>query len=521
MQLLYSLPHHCPIPFPLTPSYPIVVRPSESDSDLASAYSTALFHTALNPSALDTFARLVLHLVATSAPDELASNLRALVLPVHDFNIKYLSLVPDALAYLDHATTTDADGEDAAMRLPAVPGVEAKLDDSERKRLVQAYRDWTDGLRESRDVPVEDQPANWTVDDETLSSWISDLEVTENRLQCLLALALLALPPPTLPPPKPRKKADPQRHKSTLDPEIQLDFLTDQLVLWRVDKVVLLLAKNSLVDQTPVALSADDPSSAGAGQPVVERDKVHEWWEDTVEPLFAPLLPSAVLQPHRQKLFPAASTTEALSTRVAPAPSPFRKGTADRTLLSLDKSLRRKQHDSRPVSDSPTMKRLLGWPAVTLDHGDLFKVPQLRHKPTSTTFSSTLPEPPLPTSTASLLPPPTTTTSSAADDALLDSLLLPKGGRPPRKQERPRPRATLASSKNLFNRREVNLARRPSAPAGAPKKPPAAAPTKSQSQPTLEGRGTKRKSVSPRSESRLKDCPRSFPGMGSFDSRLG
>ena len=118
-RVVYSLPFKCPIPFPATPSYPIS-QPTTTGTDLAAAYATALYAAQSNPvrplshllhnrtanlhapqSALDSFARLLVHLVAAAPADSLAPKIRALVLPVHDFNIKYLSLVPDALAHLD------------------------------------------------------------------------------------------------------------------------------------------------------------------------------------------------------------------------------------------------------------------------------------------------------------------------------------------------------------------------------------------------------------------------------------
>lgn len=135
------------------------------------------------------------------------------------------------------------------------------------------------------------------------------------------------------------------------------------------------------------------------------------------------------------------------------------------------------------MSDSPTMKRLLGWPHA-LEQGDVFKIPPSRAARAS---------------------------SKGAGGELEKVDELAKSAQPrARQQERPRPRAVTASaaSKNLFNRREVNLARRPGAVVPKKPPPPPEPPAKSQSQPALVGRGTKRKSVSPRSESfSLKSFP--------------
>ncbi|KAK4705754.1 hypothetical protein P7C70_g452, partial [Phenoliferia sp. Uapishka_3] len=604
---VYSLPFKCPIPWPQAPSYPIKQQPhpqpvagpeAEPDLDLPTSYSNALYAT---PSqlqhALDSFARLALsHFqdAESTTAQSLATTFRSLVLPVHDFDLKYRSTVPQTIS---HLTNNNRQASTISHQLPNVPGVEeerATLSESDTTALLQAHQRWYQGLkatdvgdgtditaqkerldsREPGDLmdgvqaladvngahemadgafgehsesgrpegtlempgcaqglgsngeqelgvvtarvstdmlidgaenvgPTElEKPASWTVSQDSLDSWISSLELTETLLQCLLALLLLSLPPSDIPRPKLKKKhkSDPQRHAATLDPEVQLDYLTDRLELWRVHREVTSLDSSSSKTGTTGGSHVEDIAVK-----VLQRDEVHEWWEESVEPLFSPRLPSSILLPHRKKLFPASSTTESLSTRLEPAPSPFR--VKDRTLLSLDRSARKKNSDNRIVSESPTMKRLLHFrneeqiAASTtrnemMDEGHVFKVPppppRRRKALSESTAASTRlvaekVDHPVGTFGDAVEPPPSTKSRS-------------------RKQERPRPliqtdsRVAAPSSKSLFNRRQVNLARRPHQPQN--KKPPLAGASqpelgKSNSQPVLGGRGTKRKSASP------------------------
>lgn len=192
---------------------------------------------------------------------------------------------------------------------------------------------------------------------------------------------------------------------------------------------------------------------------------------------------------HRTKLFPSATTSDALSVRLEPAPSPFK----DRSLLSLDKSARRKEwkQDQKHITESPTMKRLVGKVArkgrAASDELDdnVFKVPLPPKRRTT--------DPSNATSTAATETDSTSTTSDA-----------PPRTRPPRKQERPRPLprgdSLAGSSKGLFNRREVSLSRRPSG-VGLKKKKEEAEKEKREAAEKAEARKRKRKSVSPKSES--------------------
>ncbi|KAM0755743.1 hypothetical protein T439DRAFT_376047 [Meredithblackwellia eburnea MCA 4105] len=431
--LRWSLDSSCPIPWPTNPSYPIL--PPTPDLKLVKqAYHRELYSSSVGSSlkSLDSFARLLISLIvahshSNDANINLQSHLRSIILPLHDLNHKYSQLV--------QSTLQSPPGEERSSdHLPQVPGLEEhKLDPDEELALRTKWIAWDqernnrksatastsaaalvkgkgteqvgESDEEARDQSDEvDKPASWTVEDEgTLSSWIAALELFETRLQCLVLLALLSLPPPRPPPPeeesdpldpnnpeakkkkkkekreKKRKNRDRERDPTTLDPELLLDFLTDRLQIWRVTREFegLGTASSNLQGGADGGNSKNG-SGLAEGKVELEKDEVHLWWEDVVEPLFSPRLATEVLAPHRLKLFPASSFTESLSTRLEPAPSPFKRKTVDffpstkvvdpgpwptdRSLLSLDKSAtrRRTQQAEMRVAESPTMKRLLG-----------------------------------------------------------------------------------------------------------------------------------------------------------------
>lgn len=211
---------------------------------------------------------------------------------------------------------------------------------------------------------------------------------------------------------------------------------------------------------------------------------------------FSPHLLPELLLHHRVKLFPSTSSTFALSTAASyvPSPSPYKKST-DRTLLSLDKSARRKewQEEKDRIPESPTMRRLginagsrLGGNVMAAMGGEeeeVFKVPVAprRRGSVSGTGGNALHTS---TSSGSLDPFMTsmTTDTTLASTSTSNSTSLitnPTSSKSrSRKQERPRP-STSASSlssssssssrgdsmvsslKGLFTHREVSLARRP------------------------------------------------------------
>jgi hypothetical protein len=279
-----------------------------------------------------------------------------------------------------------------------------------------------------------------------------------------------------------------------LDPQLLLDFLTDRLQIWRV-----------MQDVSDFGL-ADDPNRKET-KAEEEYDEVQQWWSGVVETQsvkvrqqgstfqlilrelslrsFSTLLPAAILGHHRAKLFPAASATDALSQRLVPAPSPFK----DRSLMSLDRSARRKERESQQlVAQSPTMKRLIGKSNSTLpgpsDH-DIFKVPSLPTKKHAAMTSMQR--------------------EAARVSATLSSTGQERTQQPPRKQERPQPLARApslpGSSKGLFNRREVSLSRRSSG-LGLKKRLRAEAESKEPPAIEKEKEPRRRKSASPRSEFR-------------------
>lgn len=146
--LLYTLSTRPPIPFPLHPTYPIQLPVR----DLAAAYTEALW-TCKEPDqvrrrlwsrclstrrlirlsskqiSLTSFARLLRSLKAQKPPDELASQLRSLVRPLHDFDKRWRSVVPDLLE-------SQVDGDDATQP----PNDD--LTEQERRLVCEAFEKW-------------------------------------------------------------------------------------------------------------------------------------------------------------------------------------------------------------------------------------------------------------------------------------------------------------------------------------------------------------------------------------------
>lgn len=92
-------------------------------------------------------------------------------------------------------------------------------------------------------------------------------------MQALVLLTLIAFPGPVghgKDSEKPKKKKNPERHSSTLNPELLLDFLTDRLQIWRVMR-----------DVDDLRLEKIDKSAIATLEP--EFDEVQQWWQDVVE----------------------------------------------------------------------------------------------------------------------------------------------------------------------------------------------------------------------------------------------
>lgn len=225
---------------------------------------------------------------------------------------------------------------------------------------------------------------------------------------------------------------------------------------------------------------------------------------------YANHLPLTLLQHHRTKLFPTTSSTASLSSRLVPEPSPFKS--RDRTLMSLDKSARRRgeaqAEKERGIMESPTMKRLAKGNSASMmlgmgltghgteDKNDVFKMPSLRSRNSLTKDDVIVP-----------------VSTVASTSAILPAVASTKA---PRKQLRPlplttassvdlstssRPTSNVTTSKALFNntRREVSLTRRPSLgpyTSGSSKLEHARGKSTVEDE---EPKRKKRKSVSPRS----------------------
>ncbi|GAA5895140.1 hypothetical protein JCM5296_000892 [Sporobolomyces johnsonii] len=426
-RLIYSLPVRPPIPFPAHPSYPIRLP----TRDLPQAYLEALW-TSTQPeqASLEAFARLLLALRAQRSPDDLNTLARSLVLPLHDFDRRWRYSVPDALRREEQL------GDEAEPVTGA--GEPGGLDEKETKLVFEAYAAW--GVKEKSRLEEErakkrdkakgkEKAANQDAaedlseeDEETCevnsADWVSDRELYETRLQALLLLTLLTLPESfmaAVAPKKGRKKKDPERQSSTLDPALLLDFLTDRLQIWRVMKDVSFLDMGQIESQE---------GEKNKQQVLEQRDAVQEWWADVVEPLFRSHVDPSILSHHRTKLFPDAPPE---SSTAAVAAEPYEA----RSLMSLEKSARRRdlRENQAMMSESPTMKRLMSMPLPGKDGADtekdVFKMPlppKRRGSAIDAVVSST-----------------GHAGASLADGLDLSASTSNAGPRLPRKQERPRP----------------------------------------------------------------------------------
>ncbi|GAA5921876.1 hypothetical protein JCM1841_000958 [Sporobolomyces salmonicolor] len=426
-RLIYSLPVRPPIPFPAHPSYPVRLP----TRDLPQAYLEALW-TSSQPEqvSLEAFARLLLALRAQQSPEDLNILARSLILPLHDFDRRWRYSVPDTLGREEQLGS----GAEAVTSA----GDKGGLDEKETMLVFGAYAAW--GAKEKSRLEEErakkrdkakgkekaaDQDAAEALNDEdeelcevNLADWISDRELYETRLQALLLLTLLALPESSLAaaaPKKGRKKRDPERQSSTLDPALLLDFLTDRLQIWRVMKDV------SFLDVTQSESQEGDKNKQ---QVLEQRDAVQEWWADVVEPLFRSHVDPSILSHHRAKLFPDAPPE---SSTAADAAEPYEA----RSLMSLEKSARRRElrENQAMMSESPTMKRLMAMSLPGKDGADkekdVFKIPLPPKRRGSAIYAAASSTESAGTSLGNGLDPAASTSTACL--------------RRPRKQERPRP----------------------------------------------------------------------------------
>ncbi|GAA6001815.1 hypothetical protein JCM10207_002333 [Rhodosporidiobolus poonsookiae] len=479
-RLVYALPTRPPIPFPAQPSYPI--RPPTRD--LQQAYTDALWPPATSKQpdqvVFESFARLLLALLADKSPADFNTLVRGLLIPLQDFDRRWRDGIPAAV---------DPPEDD----FPSVAGPSG-LSDAEKAQLRCDFDAWSVQERKRLEEEREARKSKMTKgkerakegdvemgDDEDeaevtvrVGDWLTDKELAETRLQALLLFSLLSLPATFQPevPKKGKKKKNPEAFADTLDPAMLLDFLTDRMQIWRV-----------MQDVSDLEMTGEAESQEGERE-ATGPDVVQEWWQSVVEPLFRTRVDTSIVSHHRLKLFPAASQAERVAQRLAPAPSPFKP----RSLLSLDRSARRRdlEEGKKLVAESPTMKRLLSMPSLggardkgkvkmlgERDEGDVFKVPGMPLKRKDSVSDAGV---------------------AAVEPAASGETT---GRRLPRKQERPRPLprgdSSTAGAKNALKRREVSLSKKPSSSALELKKKSSAAAVKEP-----EGRKRKRKSDSPK-----------------------
>ncbi|GAA5913964.1 hypothetical protein JCM8208_007012 [Rhodotorula glutinis] len=505
--LLYSLPLHPPIPFPLHPTYPVQLP----TRDLRQAYLDTLWplDAAVNQSEqarLESFARLLLTLLTERAPPALNTLVRDLVLPLQDFDKRWRSQLPPLVE------DPDSDDHEDGCVPAGVSADEARRarDDYERwavdeKVRLEAKRDEDERRRKGKQRAVDQDaaagPEGEHDEDPSApkpvvvrpSRWLGDKELLETRLQALLLFTLLALPTTFQPdvPKKGRKKKNPEHFPDTLDADMLLDFLTDRMQIWRV-----------MQDVSDLAFAADVPLVEKEAKvkfvPVEERDAVQVWWADVVEPLFRTRIDASVLSHHRLKLFPAAtSQADRLAQRLEPAPSPFKA----RSLLSLEKSARRREvrEGERRVAESPTMKRLMSMSGLTgkAQERDAGRAATLAASATATASASSraLGEQ---DGDVFKLPSKPSRRQDALDDAVAPVAPVAPRPRLPRKQERPRPLhrgdSSSAGIPDALKRRVVSLGKQ----AGSRTKSGIGAPLVKGQDGDGDGHKRKRKSLSPK-----------------------
>ncbi|GAA5832226.1 hypothetical protein JCM11251_004285 [Rhodosporidiobolus azoricus] len=508
-RLVYSLPSRCPIPFSKHPSYPIRA-PSR---DLPQAYSDALWPPAESKQSeqliLDSFARLLLALLGERPPEGLNTLVRALLLPLQDFDKRWRDSLPNLVEPREEdedfpaAPIASSSGISAAERAKLHGDYErwavlekAKLEEEKKTRKGKMTKGKGKEKAPDQDGAAMEQDGKEEEEDEVrvrAGDWLAAKELLETRLQALLLLTLLSLPASFQPPlpKKGKKKKNPERYPDTLDPSMLLDFLTDRMQIWRVMKDVADLD----------VIGNGDTQEAEKQEKVKvmeERDAVQVWWQDIVEPLFRTHVDASVLSHHRLKLFPAPSQADRVAQRLAPAPSPFKA----RSLLSLERSARRReqQEGQKMVVESPTMKRLMSMPSLGWggekgkegQPGNIFKVPSLptKRKDSLDSSAAVATDETATASTTSISKDPSSSSSSR---------------RLPRKQERPRPLprgdSSTAGAKDVLKRREVSVIKRKPAAAAAGlglKKSAGAVLGGSGEKKEEEGRKRKRKSISPK-----------------------
>jgi len=214
--LVYSLPLSPPIPFPLHPTYPVQLP----TRDLRQAYLDALWPppTASNQSEqvrtlslsrpcrasadpppsptqarLESFARLLLTLLAERAPPALNTLVRDLVLPLQDFDKRWRSQLPPLVEVLHSSDDEDARppqgvSDDEAQRarddyerwaVEEKVRLEIKRDEDERRRKGKQRAADQDSPAGAEGDEREDDSSAPKLVEVRPSGWLSDKELLE------------------------------------------------------------------------------------------------------------------------------------------------------------------------------------------------------------------------------------------------------------------------------------------------------------------------------------------------------
>lgn len=148
-------------------------------------HATRRAHPCVSPQiTLDNFTRFLIRLIAAESDKAaLEMQLRSIVLPIHDFDQKWRTLV---LATLLPSTTDDAIP-------PEKPKKSYAIAEKEKEILLQAHERWkasiepiptsaTDASAPSIEPPAARKGSEWTVPDQNIGDWVNTLELNESVL---------------------------------------------------------------------------------------------------------------------------------------------------------------------------------------------------------------------------------------------------------------------------------------------------------------------------------------------------
>jgi hypothetical protein len=252
---------------------------------------------------LDTFSHHLISLrsaVSDSETTVLQTSLRNLLLPASDFDKRWRYTIP--LVVVPPPLT--AGGVVVVENGKEGKGNKGALSEEGTGLVLGAYEGWKSKKVERKgkggagggdvemggtEEKVGERGERWTTQEDGASDWLRELELLEyvscfvwdgretderglsrTRIQVLLLLTLISIPISDCAIP-PKRKKNPERHASTLDPELLLDFLTDRLQVW------------SAIKSLGATGTLDAPTTGADGTKDAPKDDDVTWWKEIVE----------------------------------------------------------------------------------------------------------------------------------------------------------------------------------------------------------------------------------------------